>query len=126
MPITPYLHTWILDPGRCVYGGRPIPRSGSYRLWLEGGDVHAEMAWVDAEGAPRSGRFEMSPDGVPRPLPDGSVLVCRLDGDALVSEVLRDGVVIHGAVRSLSADGRTLTVIQRFPDGETLAVYTRA
>lgn len=126
MPLTPFLATWTLLPERCVYGARPLPREGSYRLWLEGEDIHAEMRWVDAAGVARSGRFSMTPDGQPHPLADGSALVCRLEDGALLSEVLRDGIVVHGAARTLSEDGATMTVLQRFPDGGTLAVYAHA
>ncbi|MCB9684977.1 MAG: hypothetical protein H6738_07860 [Alphaproteobacteria bacterium] len=65
-------------------------------------------------------------DGEPRALPDGSALVCRVDGDALVSEVLRDGVVVHGARRVPSEDGRSLLVVQTFgPDERIEATYHR-
>lgn len=122
----PFLGRWILDPSTCAYGSRPVPRRGIYDLSAGEHGVLARVWWIDAEGVERSTSFEMVVDGAPRPLPDGSSLVCRVDEGALVSEVVRDAAVVHAARRTLSADGRSMLVTQTFGPSETIeATYFR-
>jgi PTH2 family peptidyl-tRNA hydrolase len=119
------LGTWVFDPDRSAYGAQPMPRRGVYELSPgEGGAIDAVARWTDPRGERRVVAFALHPDGVPRPQPDGSAVVARWEGPDLVSEVLRDGVVLHHARRAL--DGDDLVVTQRLGDDVTRAVYWRA
>lgn len=125
-----FLALWALDTAASRYGDLPMPRRGSYRLSRgEGAAIHAEVDWVDARGARHGTAFDMVPDDVPRPLPDGSAMVCRLEGASLVSEVVQEGTVLHRAVRTLRPGGDVMDVSQtvQTPDGEHAfeAVYQR-
>lgn len=120
-----FFGAWVFDPTRSEYGAQPMPRRGVYELTAaEGGAVDAVARWTDPHGDRRSAAFAMHPDGDPRPLPDGGALVSRWEGDDLVSEVLRDGVVVHHARRRL--EGGDLVVTQRLGEVVTRAVYWRA
>lgn len=129
--IDDYLALWALDTHASRYGDVPMPKRGTYRLSrTEDGRIHAEAQWTDGAGAGHSVAFDMRPDGASHPLPDGSALRCFLHDDgALVSEVWRDGAVVHLAVRRLSDDRETMDITQTLtsPAGEVRfdAVYRR-
>ncbi len=116
---------WSLDPSASAYGERPAPRRGLFRLAASGAAVATEASWLEPDGTPRKVSFDLVPDDEPRPLPDGTSLVCRWEGEALVSEVLRDGALLVRASRTAEGEG-TLVVDWTFAAAPPIrAIYRR-
>jgi hypothetical protein len=110
-----YLGVWQLDPARSYYeDGNPL-RKSTQKIDFVDGRVVFRVESVLADGWDVSYVLSRIPDGIERPHPDpdvADIVSSRIVGHTFESVSHRAGRVIRRTVRTLSPDGRTLTVDQ--------------
>jgi hypothetical protein len=111
----PFVGTWKLNPVRCEFDPKHRPAAATMVFELDGEHYVMKAEGLTQEGekvAERPQRF--IPDGREHPVPDFpglKAITTRPDGNTLQGEVRReDGSVAGGAVYSVSADGKILSV----------------
>ncbi len=128
-----FLGEWELVPELSLYENGEPPRSGTYRLSLDGDAIAASIDWVDAQGASETVAFGGPLDGSEVVLDTQGPAVLaleRLDAATLDSVVRVAGQQVAWARRRASDDGQLLAVVQTgaTPEGEpfrNFQVYRR-
>lgn len=129
-----FVGVWELLPDRSKYQFGHTPRSGLYSIRRENDEYHITMEWVSAEGEEHKMSYVGIPDGVDyayaNPAMADTVSMTRVDSQILDSTSKKDGKVLAHARRVLSADLKTMTVIQSSftPEGHAYSnasVYRR-
>jgi hypothetical protein len=111
-----FVGVWELLPDRSKYQFGYPPRSGLYSIRRENDEYHITMEWVSSEGEEHNMSYVGIPDGVDyayaNPAIADTVSMTRVDSQILDSTTKKDGKVFAHARRVLSADQKTMTVIQ--------------
>lgn len=121
-----FLGTWEVDKARSDFAGRPAPRRLTFSWSRDDSGIEVFQTGVDAKGRPSQNRCRPIYDGKPQP-PNGPY-----EWDSVVNEVAgprqlkdtfyRAGRAIGTIERTLSVDGRTMTVTARFGSGPRQAL----
>jgi len=126
-PYAGFLGTWILIPDSCDYQQGAPPRSGSYRIALDGDRLSFHVEWIDAAGEQQRATFSALPNGGKEPFAGGE-LADALEVRAVSERELNSYAYWQGrecmvAQRQLDDSGAAMRITQvvRFPDGTQLA-----
>jgi hypothetical protein len=129
-----FLGTWKLKAEGSQYHFGDPPKSGVYTIEAEGDAYLITMEWVSADGSSYNLSYRSIPDGVDYPYENPviaeAVSMTRIDEYTLDSTSKSGGQIISHARRTLSEDGRTMTVTQSGigPNGEeytNLSIYEK-
>jgi hypothetical protein len=121
--IQPFLGVWELDAGASTYERGAPPQSGTSHLVQEGEQVAGVMDWTDAAGKDFHMIYYMTPDGTDHAYADSpavdAIQTTLLDARTLETVSKKDGAIVATGRRELSADGKTMRVVQsgKTPDG---------
>lgn len=125
---------WRFLPAVSTYESGPAPRE-SRRQWIPDGDrVRFLHDGISSDGKPFHTEFTAGYDGLSNPFVGGTLynsVALRLRSPSRVDQVFRkDGVVTVKATRTISADGKRMTIDSRgtLPTGKrfrNLLVYER-
>jgi hypothetical protein len=113
----PFTGTWVLNVGRSEFDPNHRPQSGTMVVTLEADGYYLQTA----EGVNEKGEgckekpMRYIPDGKAHPVPEFPGLtytVSRLDALTMKGEAQReDGSVAGGATTTVTADGKSKTVV---------------
>jgi hypothetical protein len=115
MAIDDFLGRWVLDPASSRYTYGDPPREATLDFSREGETLLVRIDWVDAKGQRQTVSYAAVPDGRPTAtgVPGADTFALELVNDRrLDSWASRDGEVVARATRTLSPDGRRMTVVQ--------------
>lgn len=133
-PANPIVGTWRLNLARSTFSPGPAPRSQIRHYVESGAGVTLTMTTVAADGRETTITLTFTEDGRRLPAstsPDyDTVAAEHVDARTVHSTQFRNGVVVGTGVRTVSADGRTLTFAQQgtHADGvryRNVSVYDR-
>ncbi len=122
-----FVGTWRLQPELSEYEYGEPPVDSTYIIAAEVDALSFVIKTVDADGNESEERFTTLPDGVIRPLPEGTsnlgnrFALTRMDATTLDSSLLRNEELAQFVRRELTGDGNTMTVEETgsTPDGES-------
>jgi hypothetical protein len=109
----PFAGTWTLNVGKSKYDPGPAPKSGSVTFSSKGTSVTAVLTGVSATGETLKWGYTATIDGKDYPLtaPDGDTIVLRrINPTSIETTYKLKGKVTIVNVRTVSADGKTMTV----------------
>jgi hypothetical protein len=112
----PFIGTWTLNVGKSQFDANHRPRAGTIVLEVDHEGYYLEKAeGVNEKGekvAERPQRYIA--DGQDHPiqgLPGLSYRATRVDANTLAGEAKReDGSIVGGATKTVSADGKSMTI----------------
>lgn len=132
--IEPFLGIWELDPAQSHYELGAPPQRGQYQLLRENEQIAVVMDWTDAAGKDFHMIYSMTPDGTDHPYADSpavdAIQTTLRDAHTLETISKKDGLVVASGLRELTADGKTMRVIQagKTTDGNSFrntAIYLK-
>ena len=122
----PMVGTWELNVAKSTYSPGPAPRSQSRTYVVAGQDVKATSKGVDATGKPTVSEWTVNYDGKDRPItgnPNADALSFkRIDAYTAESTQKRAGKVVLSATRTISKDGKVMTITTKGTDAKGQAV----
>ena len=121
----PFTGIWLFDPQRSPHGEQTAPILGRCAIVPDGEALQFHIH-VQAEGQPpQVARFSATPDGRPRDLSGGRVLVCTVPTPGvLITEIRQGAATLHVARREVA--GNTMTVHESAPGQQpAVSVYRR-
>jgi hypothetical protein len=110
----PVIGTWTLNPAKTVMKSGPMPKS-QVRTYAEapGGGTALTVKIVAADGSESTQKAVMKVDGKPGPFegaPWDALSSVRKDANTVDFTLYKGGKPIGGGVRTVSADGKTMTI----------------
>ena len=109
--------TWHLNLDKSKFRSGPIPKSQTRTYEISGDSVKQTVAGVDSEGKPVRMAFTAKYDGKDYPLtgnPDAdTIAVTRTGPYSARSTLKKDGKIVQQTMRTVSKDGKTLTLANR-------------
>ena len=125
----PQLGTWVLDPARSSYDPGPAPRSQTVIYTQIGRGVRVTGQGLTADGKPISTEFSYSFDGrehQARGFADWNSLKAEQLGPNTIKYTrMLKGEEVQTVTRTISADGRTATVVVKGVDAQDREVNNR-
>lgn len=118
--------TWELDVRKSTYSPGPPPKSQTRTYEWSGDSVKYTAKGVDAEGKPVLIQYTAKLDGKDYPMtgnPDSDMIALkRIDSSTVESAQKRGGKIVITSTRTVSRDGRVLTVKSKGTNvkGETI------
>lgn len=110
---------WDLLPELSLYELGPLPASGTYEIFVDGGHVNIELSWTMEDGVPQSATYGGAMDGsrskIEAPGVDELSFEC-IDQHTLDSSAYADGQRVSYARRAVSRDGLLMTTVQEGPN----------
>ena len=123
------LGTWKLNTAKSKYDGLPAPKEQTITFTAKGTGYDYSAKGVSATGTPISAAFSYAKDGEDAkatgfPYWDAVSLKNGM-ADKTTAQLKRGGKTVGSAVRTISADGRTMTLVGKVttPDGKP-AMFT--
>jgi hypothetical protein len=110
-----FVGTWQMDPRLSTYQDQPPPRSSTQRIEVRDGRVLFHVESVLSDGWGVSYVLSRIPDGVERRHLDPEIadtLLTRIEDRTLETISRRGDLITRHTIRTLSRDGRTLSVTQ--------------
>ena len=110
----PVVGTWELNVGKSKFSPGPAPKSETRTYVVSGKDIMGTAKGVDSEGKTVAVEWTLNEDGKDRPVtgtPDIDMLsIKRIDSHTVESTHKRAGKVVATARRTVSKDGKTMTI----------------
>jgi hypothetical protein len=117
----PGLGTWKLNVAKSKYTPGPAPKSSTVTFSAAGQGVKAVIDGVGADGSKVHWEYTANFDGKPYPVtgnPDGDMVIAKRTGDSIETSYTLKGKPTTVNVRTVSADGKTLTVTTTGANGQ--------
>jgi hypothetical protein len=118
----PLIGTWELSVAKSKYSPGPAPKSDLRTYVAAGADIKASAKGVGADGKPTAGEWTINHDGKDRPQtgnPDSdSISFKRIDPLTVEFTQKRAGKVVITGTRTISKDGRTMTITSKGTDAK--------
>lgn len=112
----PLLGTWKMNPAKSKYSPGPAPKSVSVVFAAAGDAIKVTADEVDSEGRPRQTEYTAGFDGKDHPIKGAAnadtVALKRIDTHTTERTDKKAGKVVATFVRTVSKDGKTMTVTQ--------------
>ena len=132
----PVIGTWKLNLRKSSYNPGPAPMSQLRSYDADTNGVNATVVTVDPSGKTNTAKFQAHYDGKEYPITGASTtnadeLVYRKVDDYIAEVVLKHGDrVVANSVRTVSPDGKTLTITYKGTDDrgvqvDNISVYDR-
>jgi hypothetical protein len=113
----PFIGTWNLNVSKSTFTPGPAPKSGSVTFTVAAPGFRAVIEGIGAKYEKTRWEYTGAYDGKDYPLkgnPDGDAIsVRRVNANTVETAVKRAGKAVVTNTRTLSADGKTLTVITK-------------
>ena len=110
----PVLGTWELNVTKSTFNPGPAPKSETRTYVVSGQEIKGTATGVDSQGKAVAIEWTLVDDGKDRPVtgnPDMDMLsIKRIDSHTVESTHKRAGKVVATAKRTVSKDGKTLTI----------------
>jgi len=110
----PVLGTWELNVTKSTFNPGPAPKSETRTYVVSGQEIKGTAKGVDSQGKAVAIEWTLVDDGKDRPVtgnPDMDMLsIKRIDSHTVESTHKRAGKVVATAKRTVSKDGKTLTI----------------
>ena len=110
----PFAGTWALNVAKSTFAPGPAPKSGQAFIASSGDNVKLIHEGVTSTGAAARWEYLANHDGKEYPMtgsPDADVVILkRISGSSVESTYKKDGKVTLVNTRTVSADGKTMTV----------------
>jgi hypothetical protein len=124
----PVVGTWELNVAKSRFSPGPAPKSETRTYVVSGKEIKGTSKSVDSEGKPVAVEWTVVDDGKDRPVtgtPDLDMLsIKRIDSHTVESTHKRAGKVVATATRTVSKDGKTLTITTKGTNAKGQAVDT--
>ena len=109
--------TWHLNLDKSKFRSGPVPKSQTRTYEVSADSVKQSIDGVDSQGKPVRSRFTAKYDGKDYPVtgnPDAdTIAVTRTGPYSGRSTLKKDGKVVQQTIRTVSKDGKTLTLANR-------------
>ena len=109
--------TWHLNLDKSKFRSGPAPKSQTRTYEVSGDSVKQSVDGVDSQGKPVHTSFSAKYDGKDHPVtgnPDAdTIAVTRTGPYSGRSTLKKDGKVVQQTIRTVSKDGKTLTLANR-------------
>lgn len=110
----PFAGTWTLNVAKSTYDPGPVPKGGTVTFTTTGKSVKAVIDGVAGTGEKMHWEYSAALDGKDHPMtgsPDGDTIALKaLGANSIETTYKLKGKVTVVNVRTVSADGKTLTV----------------
>lgn len=126
--------TWELNLAKSTFHPGPAPKAETRIYEMAGTGLTITATVVDADGMPRTVRSTYVVDGLAHPISDApegdSQVLTQIDRLTVEVRMMKDGEVVRTARRTVSNDGKVLTIAMRGRDRagqafDNVAVYDR-
>jgi hypothetical protein len=130
----PVLGTWVLNVAKSKFNPGPAPKSETRTYALAGSEIKATSTGVDADGKATSTAWTVVYDSKERAVtgdPDADMLMLkRVDANTTEYTEKKAGKVVITGTRTVSKDGKTLTITTKGTNAkgqkvDDVAVYDR-
>ncbi|GGG14968.1 hypothetical protein [Paenibacillus abyssi] len=130
-----FVGEWQFIPGQSKYEMGILPKQARYRIEPAGDGLSFTAEWVTPADKAYQVTYQSIPDGKPYPYDNPSladtISTNLIDPHTLDTAVIKDHIIVSYARRTLSNDGRLMTVTQSgfTADGrsfDNLSVYKKA
>ncbi|HEX2460905.1 MAG TPA: hypothetical protein VHJ58_12230 [Vicinamibacterales bacterium] len=122
----PVVGTWELNVVKSKFSPGPAPKSETRTYVVSGQEIKGTAKGVDSEGKAVAVEWTVVDDGKDRPVtgtPDIDMLsIKRIDSHTVESTHKRDGKVVATARRTVSKDGKTLTITTKGTNAKGQAI----
>lgn len=126
----PFVGTWVLNPAKSKYTPGPAPKSGTITITVQGKIVNAMMDAVSAAGVASHWMYAANVDGKDYPAsgnPDvDTIALHQVDARTVEAVQKKGGKATLTVRRTVSADGKTMTVTSSGKNTAGVAVTTIA
>jgi len=123
----PFIGMWKLNAAQSKFTPGPAPKSATVTFTAAGTGFRAVIAGVSAKDEKTQWEYTGNYDGKDVPLkgnPDGDMIsVRRINATTVETTIKRAGKPTVTNTRSLSADGKTMTVITKGTDAQGQTVH---
>jgi hypothetical protein len=124
----PVVGTWKLNVAKSKFNSGQAPKSETRTYVVSGKDIKASSKVVDANGKSTGSSWIVNYDGKDRPEtgnPDADMLaVKRVDASTTEFTQKRAGKVVASGTRTISADGKVMTITTKGTDAHGQAIDT--
>ena len=124
----PVVGTWKLNVTKSKFNSSQAPKSETRTYVVAGKDIKASSKVVDASGKPTGASWIVNYDGKDRPEtgnPDADTLaVKRVNASTTEFTQKRAGKVVITGTRTISADGKVMTITTKGTDAHGQAIDT--
>ena len=121
-----WIGTWTLNAAASKFSPGPAPKSQTLKFESTKDGIKLTSHIVDADGKERTGEYLSQFDGADVPWkgnPDADTASAkRIDANSYENAWKKDGKVVVNAKVVVSADGKTLTIMQKGTDAKGAAV----
>jgi hypothetical protein len=123
----PFIGTWKLNMAQSKFTPGPAPKSGSVTFTAAAPGFRAVVEGVGAKDEKTRWEYTGNYDGKDYPLkgnPDGDMIsVRRINANSVETTIKRAGKPAVTNMRTVSADGKTLTVVTKGINGQGQTVH---
>lgn len=123
----PFIGTWKLNVAKSTFTPGPAPKSGSVTFTAATGGFRAVIDGLGAKDEKTHWEYTGGYDGKDYPLkgnPDGELIsVRRINANTVETTIKRAGKAAVTNTRTVSADGKTLTVVTKGTNGQGQTVH---
>lgn len=123
----PFMGTWRMNVGKSTFSPGPAPKSGSVTFAAAGTGFKVVVSGVGMKDEKVQWEYTGNYDGKDYPLkgnPDGDMIsVRRVNARTVETTIKRAGKPTVINTRTVSADGKMLTVTTKGTDGQGRAVH---
>jgi hypothetical protein len=110
----PVVGTWVLNVAKSKFNPGPAPKNETRTYAVAGSDLKASSKGVDGDGKETSSTWTVAYDGKEQAItgnPDADKLVVkRVDANTTNYTETKAGKVVFTGTRTVSKDGKTLTI----------------
>lgn len=130
----PVVGTWVLNVAKSKFSPGPAPKSETRTYAMAGSEIKATSTGVDGDGKATSSAWTVVYDGKERAVtgnPDADMLTLkRVDANTTEYTETKAGKVVFTGTRTVSKDGKTLTITTKGTNAkgqkvDDTAVYDR-
>lgn len=122
----PVVGSWELNVAKSKFSPGPAPKSETRTYVVSGQEIKGTAKGVDSEGKAVAVEWTLVEDGTDRPVmgsPDLDMLsIKRIDSHSVESTHKRAGKVVATARRTVSKDGKTLTITTKGTNAKGQAI----